>query len=59
MKHQLSSKFCESLGMSVILCREDGEDRYRCLSSHLCGGEPCGDAAAQTQKRAEDNAPKA
>jgi len=41
MEHTLASKFCDSLGMSVILCREEGSEHYRCLSSHLCGGQTC------------------
>lgn len=45
---QLSSKFCESLGMSVILCRDGNADGFRCLSSHLCGGGQCKDSGAQT-----------
>ncbi len=49
--HQLSSKFCDSLGMSVILCREDGTGDYRCLSSHLCGGMNCRENRAQTQDK--------
>jgi len=48
----LSSKFCDSLGMSVILCREDGAETYRCLSSHLCGGANCRENGTQTQNTA-------
>lgn len=48
MEHTLASKFCDSLGMSVILCREEGTDAFRCLSSHLCGTQTCGEH--QTQK---------
>ena len=41
MAEMLASKFCDSLGMSVILCRSAENEPYRCLSSHLCGGQMC------------------
>lgn len=41
MEQHLASKFCDTLGMSVILYREDGAKDFRCLSSHLCGGSLC------------------
>jgi len=50
MEHTLASKFCDSLGMSVILCREEGKEDFRCLSSHLCGGQMCKEQQAQEQK---------
>ena len=40
-KQHLASKFCDTLGMSVILYREDSAADFRCLSSHLCGTSPC------------------
>ena len=50
MEHTLASKYCESLGMSVILCRVEGKDEFRCLSSHLCGGQTCNENQTQMQK---------
>lgn len=41
MAELLASKFCDSLGLSVILCRNAENEPFRCLSSHLCGGRGC------------------
>lgn len=53
MAEMLASKFCDSLGMSVILCRNAEHEPYRCLSSHLCSGESCDHRNGQN--RAPDN----
>lgn len=67
MEQHLASKFCETLGMSVILYRENERADYRCLSSHLCGGASCGGASCggafcgteATAARSEDTTPPA
>ena len=62
MEQHLASKFCETLGMSVILYRENERADYRCLSSHLCGGASCGGASCGTEAaaaRSEDTTPSA
>ena len=36
---EFSGKYCQKLGCDVVICREpddDGNERSRCLSSHLC-----------------------
>ena len=50
MENTLASKFCESLGMSVILCRDQGTEHCRCLSSHLCGTQTCGEHHRENQE---------
>ncbi|MBQ7982721.1 MAG: hypothetical protein IJ302_04075 [Clostridia bacterium] len=54
---ELSSRYCERLGMSVILCREETPAQennvpYRCLSAHLCGEGTCTERPEQPAQSA-------
>ncbi|MGM9624613.1 MAG: hypothetical protein ACI3XM_02780 [Eubacteriales bacterium] len=54
---EIASRYCENLGQSVILCRQepteaDRSPQYRCLSAHLCGKTDC------THDLSENQAPR-